>query len=137
MKEKIKTIKILHLALCVGLILIYYILGEFNSFEELMNPQLDTSNYLYLLIPVAAYLLSNFLFRMQLKKIDSSLNLEEKYPFYQSASLIRWAVLEGAAFIIVFVQKDLVIFGVLLILYLIFLRPTEYRMKTDLNENII
>lgn len=137
MKEKINTIKILHLALCVGLILIYYILGEFNSLEKLLNPQLDATNYLYLLIPVAAYLLSNVLFSMQLKKIDSGLSLEEKYPFYQTASLIRWAVLEGAAFIIVFLQKDLVIFGVLLILYLIFLRPTEYRMKTDLNENII
>lgn len=135
MPEKIKTLKIIHFALCVGLLIAYYILGELNTIDKFSIPQLDASNYIYLLIPVLAYILSNFLFKSQLKKIDSSLKLEEKYPFYQTASLIRWAVLEAAAFAILFLQKELIMYGILIILYLIFIRPTENKMKTDLNEN--
>lgn len=135
MEEKLKTIKIIHFAICAGLILAYYFLNELNSIDELFMPQINSSDYFYLLIPIIAYLLSNFLFKSKLKNIDPKLNIEEKYPFYQTALLIRWAVLEGAAFLILFVKRDFMVFGILIVLYLVFIRPTETRMKMDLNEN--
>jgi len=78
--------------------------------------------------------LSNFLFKSQLKNIDSKLSFDDKFPTYQTASLSRWAVLEGAAFIILFYNKDYLIFGILIIIYLILLMPTEDRIKKDLDN---
>lgn len=126
-----QKVKIIHFALCLGLIIAYLLLGNINTVTNFSFESINTSNIIYPLIPVMAYLLSNSLFNSQLKNIDSKLKLEEKITFYQSASIMRWAVLEGAAFLILFLNKDFMIFGVLIITYLIFIRPTEdgIRMK--------
>ncbi|MCV2486604.1 MFS transporter [Flavobacterium sp. SH_e] len=132
MNEKIKTLQIIHLAICAGTIIAYYIVGDITS-ETLHIPTIDSSSIVYLAIPVLAFVLSSVLFKMQLKQIDPKLKLENKLPIYQAASIMRWAVLEGAAFIILFVKPDFILFGILLIIYLIFLRPTEERINNDLS----
>ncbi len=53
---------------------------------------------------------------------------------YQTASLIRWVIIEGAAFFILFSNPDFVILGILLIGYLIYLRPTEANIKRYLQH---
>ena len=133
MKEKLKTIKIIHLAICAGVIFVYYMLGDINSFQDIKIPNIDASSVAYVFIPVIAFILSNFLFKSQLKNIDPKLTFEDKFGTYQTASLMRWAVLEGAAFIILFYNKDFLIFGIPIISYLIFLRPTEDGIKRDLD----
>ncbi|MEP0265671.1 MFS transporter [Dokdonia sp.] len=132
MKEKLKVIKIIHLALCSGVILAYIFLGNVSDITNFDITNIDSSDIVYLLIPFLAYFLSNFLFKSQLKNIDTTLDIEENFQFYQTASLTRWAILEGAAFAILFMKRDFMILGVLIILYLIFLRPTLDRIKTDL-----
>jgi hypothetical protein len=62
------------------------------------------------------------------------LKLEDKLPVYQTASIIRWAILEGVAFIILILKPDFLIFGILVIIYLIFLRPTEEKITNDFSE---
>jgi hypothetical protein len=89
----------------------------------------------YAVIPFFAILLSNFLFKSFLKKVDQDLSFEEKLPTYQTASVIRWGILEGAAFIILFLKPEFVLFGVLVIVYLVFLRPTEDKIASDLQVN--
>ena len=76
------------------------------------------------------------MFKSQLKQVESQANLEEKLPVYQTASIIRWAILEGAAFLILFIKPDLLIFGILLILYLVYLRPTEEKIINDFQSNV-
>ncbi|QFZ54525.1 MFS transporter [Oceanihabitans sp. IOP_32] len=125
MQQKIKVIQIIHFALCLGLIIAYLFLGDINALTQFNFDSSNTAHIMYILIPVMAYLLSNFLFNSQLKNIDASLKLEEKITFYQSASIMRWAVLEGAAFLILFLNKDFMIFGILIIIYLILIRPTQ------------
>jgi len=134
MTEKIKTLQIIHLAICAGTILVYFFVGEL-SIEKLKNiPTIDSTSAVYVFIPVFAFVLSTFLFRTQLKQIDPKLKLEDKFPIYQSASIMRWAVLEGAAFILLFLKPDFILFGILIIIYLIFLRPTEERINSDLSS---
>lgn len=132
MNEKIKTLQIIHLAICAGTILAYYFLGEL-SIEKLSMPVIDSASIVYVFIPVIAFVFSSFLFKSQLKQIDPKLKLEEKLPIYQAASIMRWAVLEGAAFLILLLKPDFLLFGILVIIYLIFLRPTEERINNDLN----
>lgn len=132
MTEKIKTLQIIHLAVCAGTILAYFLLGEL-SIEKLKNiPVIDSSSIVYIFIPILAFVLSTFLFKSQLKQIDPKLKTEDKLPVYQTASIMRWAVLEGAAFLILFLKPDFILFGILIIIYLIFLRPTEERINNDL-----
>lgn len=134
MKEKLKTIKIIHLAICAGVIIAYFMLGDLNSLNSLKMPTIDSSSVVYLSIPFIAFFLSNFLFKSQLKNVDPKLSLDDKFGTYQTASLVRWAVLEGAAFMILFYNKDFLIFGILIIIYLIFLMPTEDSIKRDLDN---
>lgn len=134
MTEKIKTLQIIHLAICAGTILAYFFIGEL-SIEKLKNiPVIDSSSIVYVFIPVLAFVLSTFLFKSQLKQIDPKLKTEAKLPIYQAASIMRWAVLEGAAFLILFLKPDFVLFGILIIIYLTFLRPTEERINNDLSN---
>ncbi|MEZ0182436.1 MFS transporter [Flavobacterium oncorhynchi] len=132
MTQKIKTLQIIHLAVCAGTILVYFFLGEL-SIEKLKNiPSIDSSSIVYVFIPVLAFVLSTFLFKSQLKQIDPKLKTEDKLPVYQTASIMRWTVLEGAAFLILFLKPDFILFGLLIIIYLIFLRPTEERVNNEL-----
>ncbi|MDP5200987.1 MFS transporter [Flavobacterium sp. DG2-3] len=133
MTEKIKTLQIIHLAICAGAIIAYYIMGDL-SLEKLNIPVIDSNSILYLAIPVLAFVLSSILFKAQLKQIDPKLKLEDKLPVYQAASIMRWAVLEGAAFLILFVKPEFIIFGILILIYLLFLRPTEERIINDLSD---
>jgi len=134
MTEKIKALQIIHFAICAGTILAYFFVGEI-SIEKLKIPELRTIGIIYTLVPILAYIISTFIFKSQIRQIDPKLKLEEKFPFYQAASIMRWAILEGAAFILLFLTPDYIVFGILIIIYLIFLRPTEERIKNDLSDN--
>ena len=131
MTQKIKTLQIIHLAICLGVSLAYVFAGDIFT-KEFKFPNIDASSVVYAVVPTIAIRISNFLFKSQLKKIDSKKKLEENLPLYQSASIIRWAILEAAAIFVLFSNPDFVLFGVILIVYLISLRPTEDRIKTDL-----
>jgi hypothetical protein len=130
MTEKIKILKTIHLAICAGVIITYIMLGGF-SMETLKIPVLDSSSIVFAVLPFLSIFLGNFLFKSQLKQADQNLKIEEKLPIYQTASIIRWAILEGVAFIILFLKPDLALFGLIVIAYLIFLRPTENKINAD------
>tara|TARA_R110002049_G_scaffold108455_1_gene256744 strand:+ start:25582 stop:25995 length:414 start_codon:yes stop_codon:yes gene_type:complete len=131
MAEKLKIVKIIHLAICAGVIFAYILLSDLSVLADLKFPVIDGSSYIYLMIPVIAILAGNYLYKSQIKKVDSNLKLEDKIPFYQIATIMRLALLEGAAFLILFVKPDFIVFGILIILYIIFIRPTENQFRRD------
>ncbi|WP_420321970.1 MFS transporter [Flagellimonas sp.] len=131
MKERLKTIKTIHVGFCIGITLIYFILGDLHTLDFIRIQEMDSSSMIYLLIPISAIFLGNMLYRQQLKNVGRGLKMEEKIGAYQTASLIRWAILEGAAFLILFLKKELLLIGLFLILYMIFLKPSEEGMKRD------
>lgn len=131
MKDKIRTLKFIHLGICGGTLLIYVVLGNI-SLETLNFPSINSSSNYFLAIPLIAFVLGNFLFRSQLKKVDRNKSLEENLGIYQTASLIRLAILEGAAFLILLMAPEYLLFGIFVIIYMIYLMPSEARMKADL-----
>ena len=131
MKEKMKTIKTIHIALVLGITMAYFILGNMQTLDFLKIPKMESSMFIYLLMPLASIILGNFLYKQQLKNANANLALEEKMGYYQTASLIRWAMIEGAAFFILLVKNELLIIGLILILYMVFLKPSEEAMKRD------
>ena len=134
MEQQLKVFKIIHLALIAGLILAYYFLGDLGNLTDLTFPTVNSENYIYLFIPIAAFIVSNLLFKHFVSKIDNNLSVQQKLVSYQTASIIRWAILEGAAFLILLIFPEFLLFGILLIVYLALLIPTEARIKRDLNQ---
>jgi len=96
---------------------VYYVLGNVNLLDKLAPPKIDTTSVIYILIPALSFGISNYIFKSLISKIDTKLSLEEKIAPYQSASIIRWAILEGAAFLIIIIKPDFLIFGVLLFIW--------------------
>lgn len=131
MTEKFKTIKIIHLALCAGTILGYIFIGDLLSFDNIEMPNIDSESMVYLIIPIAAIFLSNFLYKNQINSTDKNSTTDQKFGSYQTATIIRLAILEGATFAILFLRPDFIIFGILLIGYMLFLRPTENKFRQD------
>lgn len=135
MKEKLKSFQIMHLALTLGVAIAYYFLADINSLDELLTlPKIDSASIYIGILPITAYVLGNILFRTAVKKIDKKLSIEESLGAYQTASLIRWAIIEGAAFLIIFNNPNFILFGIVLILYLALLRPSESIIKKDLEK---
>lgn len=135
MNEKIKVLQIIHLAICAGTVIAYLFIGQL-SIESLKIEFIDSSDLIYFAIPILAFFVSNFLFQSQLKHVDVKLKPEENLPIYQTASIIRWTILEASALVILFLKQDLLILGILIIVYLVFLRPTEDRINSALSKTI-
>ena len=135
MNEKIKVLQIIHLGICAGTIVAYLFVGDF-SVEILNVPSIDSSDLIYFAIPILALFLSNFLFKSQLKQVNPKLIPEDNLPIYQTASLIRWSVLEAAALLILFLKQELLVLGILLIIYLVSLRPTEDKIVSEFSKAI-
>lgn len=135
MNEKIKVLQIIHLAICAGTVMAYLFIAQL-SLDNLKIETTDSSDLIYFAIPILAFFLSNFLFKSQLKQADPKLNPEDNFPIYQTASILRWAILEASALLILFLKQDLLLLGILIIVYLVFLRPTEDKMVSELSKAI-
>jgi hypothetical protein len=133
MNEKIKVLQIIHLGICAGTIVAYLFVGDF-SVEILNVPSIDSSDLIYFAIPILALFLSSFLFKSQLKQVNAKLKPEDNLPIYQTASIIRWSVLEAAALLILFLKPELLVLGILMIIYLVSLRPTEDKIVSEFSK---
>ena len=134
MKPTIKSLQIIHLALCAGVIIVYLVLNNIKSISAIFSiPDISIEDYIFIAIPIIAVILSNFLYKTLLKKIEKNDNEDTKFMQFQNASIVRWALLEGVAFVILFIKPEFILFGILILMYLILLRPTEERFKNDTN----
>jgi hypothetical protein len=135
MKEQLKTIQLIHLALILGVTFAYYFLSDLSSFNDLFTlPDINSSTIYIAIIPMIAFISGNIVFKSMLGKIDKKVKVEDNFGAYQTASLVRWAILEGTAFFIITTNTDFILFGVVLIIYLALLRPSESIIQNDLKN---
>ena len=121
MKKQFTTLSTIYFALLAGIILAFFFGHEVNL-EKISA--ISENQYAYLLIPIAGIVGSQLFFEFNMKKLRSKKENENKSAEYQTASLIRWAVLEGAAFISIFNEEAPQINVVIIIAYFILIRPT-------------
>ncbi len=121
MKEKFKIIRTIYFALLAGIILAF-IFGHEVNLKTI--GEISESQYIYLLIPIAGIIGSQLLFEFNIKKLKSNIENESKIGEYQTASLMRWAVLEGAAFFSIFDDEAPQINAVIIIAFFILIYPT-------------
>ena len=130
-------LKIIHVALCAGLAIFafiaYYQIGDFTA-------QMNQRNIFIYLVPVlaaAGYFLSQFFFKKQVEAISKEESLSVKLGKYQTASIFKYALLEGPGIVALMAYYwsgnalHLVI-AIALIVYLFAQRPTADKIKKEL-----
>ncbi|WP_422107933.1 hypothetical protein [Winogradskyella sp.] len=132
---------ILHYAYSLA-VLVFGTIALYITDNATMNLN-DTNDIFFYLVPILGMggpIASHFIFNNLLKAVHAKPTLKEKLVSYQSARIIRLALIEGPAIlgIVIFMTTTnlfyLVISGVLLV-YMIFLRPTHSVIREDLNLN--
>jgi hypothetical protein len=135
----LKTISIIHLALLAGQVMFGIV-----AFIQIGKIQIDIKNnndpFLFLvpLLAVGGFIASNLMFKQQLNSSIKKDSLNGKLMGYQTALIIRCALLEGPSLfgIVTYLITGnclfLIISG-LLMLYFISIRPTRVKIENDLN----
>lgn len=130
MQQRIVTVKIIHIALIAFVIIACFVLGDL---KYITNAKLDASNFAFLLIPVVAYFFGNYMFQNVFKGINEMQSTEDKMLIYIRASIVRWAILEVVCFFILIIKPELLIINVVVLLFMMYLRPSKDHIKQTLN----
>ncbi|WP_420602624.1 hypothetical protein [Flagellimonas sp.] len=135
----IRTLSIIHLGLIAGP-LVFGLIVYFNSQSTHINFS-NTDDMFLIVIPIFALssiFLGNFIFGQSIKNIARTSSLRQKLVRFQTASIIRYALVEAAAFfgIIAYYMTGNLVFmliSAILILYFFMLRPTREKIIRTLN----
>ncbi len=138
---QVKGLLILHFALFAGqiiFVLIATLLVSLNIFPSVLGKYGPEVILISALIEVIAIILAKMMYKRKLKKINqNTLPFSKKLESFRGANIIRWAILEGAALIVIVLflltNQYLILFIVLALLFIFFTtRPTAPNIATDL-----
>jgi small-conductance mechanosensitive channel len=140
-KEQFKSIQILHIALMVGMILMFVMLWFFSPVVINMNPLDGTFSIILPFVMIAAIGGAVWLYNKQKDSIEANASLKQKMWNYRKISVMRWSLTEGASLACVlvfyFVESNISIlfaFTLGLFAFSVF-RPTVDGLATDFKLN--
>ena len=137
----LKPIQIIHLSLCMAptiFLTLVFVLNSNNLQESVFG-----SGPLYFLTPAmaaGAFITGQMLFKKHLAAIGTAMSLSERLIKYQSAFIVRQALVEGATLFNVVAYFLLghfffAVIALVLILIMVTFRPTKFRVAEDLQLN--
>ncbi len=134
----IQTLKLIHVSLVVGLAI--FSVFAFMQNKD-FNADINTNSTLLYIVPIAAligYFGSQLLFRKMLSNVQTSDSLQLKLNKYQTASIIKYALIEGPAFIALFVYYATgnalpLVIALCLLAYLFVQKPTKDKIINSLD----
>ncbi|MBQ4915234.1 hypothetical protein J8L85_12340 [Maribacter sp. MMG018] len=98
-KTFLKTLSFIHLSLVIGLLAVTgIILFQGKGFSADTNGD-DIFLYIVPIISIIGYFGGQFLFNRSISKINREQSMKEKLTTYTSASLVKYACIEGPAII--------------------------------------
>ncbi|QEC51559.1 hypothetical protein EDD80_10274 [Anseongella ginsenosidimutans] len=131
MNSKIKTLQIIHLSMILGQVF-FALIAFFLNKDRAASATEENQLFLYIvpLVAVIGVIAGSFLFRKRMAVLSPTASPAEKHALYQGACIMRYAFLQGPslfAIAIYLMTGNLVflLFSGLLILYLIYLRPSD------------
>lgn len=136
-KSIIRILSLIHTSLFISLVV-------FAAFAYLKNgnflADMNRNDLLIYIVPVIAisgYFASQFLFRKQLQGIKREENLQTKLGKYKAASILKYALLEGPAFLALigyYISGNALhlAIGAFLMAYLFVQRPTFEKLEKDI-----
>ena len=126
MKEKFRVFIIIYAALLAGIIVMAFLTGAID-FEKIFR--LAEEELPWLFLPVAAITLSELLYRNTMKQLETKTDEDERIAVYQTASLIRWAILEGAAMVCILLPGIPAINILLLVGFYLLVCPRYWKFR--------
>lgn len=137
----LRTFSIIHYSIFAGILLFAFYIYFLDSNTTLdLYPENDIFFYIVPAIAVLGFIGSNIIFKAYLNSLSINNSLKGKLTGYQSASLIKYVLIEGPAFLAInmFMNEGnlyyMIIAGVL-IAYFFMLRPSREKIINDLNLN--
>lgn len=139
-KPFLRTLKIIHASLCMGLIFCSgFVFMQNGGFEVALNN--DVFIFVVPIIAITAYFGNKWVYQNLIQNLPKTEALSKKLQRYYAASLVKYAIIEGASFLALFAYyykgtaMHLVI-ALCLMIYLFFQRPTLERLKQELPLNL-
>ncbi|WP_158977755.1 hypothetical protein [Cellulophaga sp. L1A9] len=137
----IKTLTIIHtfLVLSLAVFAAFTFFGG-PGFVNDFNIENDVFIYIVPIVAVIGYFASKFLYTKALSAIDSSATLNTKLALYQKANILKYALIEGPAFLafIQFLSNGYTLYftiGATLMLYLTMQKPSKTKTIEELSLN--
>ncbi|WP_293296459.1 hypothetical protein [Allomuricauda sp.] len=135
----IKIMSLLHLGICATPIVLGT-LFYFNTENAIFDIS-STDDFFLALVPLGAIgsiFFGDLVFKKMTRNLPDSIDLRTKLARFQTASIIKYALLEGAAIlgIVVFIHTQNLIYliiGALVVFYLALLHPTKQKIENSLS----
>ncbi len=137
-RKFLNTLTLLHTALTAGPLIIGLIFYYNTPIQEYQELEGDIFIYVFPFIGLMGVLASTYMFKILIKNLENKPGLHEKLAGFLSASLIRFALLEGPAILnLVWFSNTgnllfLTVAGVLVLL-LFLQRPTKLKVDRELH----
>jgi hypothetical protein len=134
----IKSLSIIHMMLLSGMIMFGgFVLFQFSGG---ITPALDTNDTLLLLFPViviGAILASQAIFKKLIAATENKTDLKSKLASYQTATIIKLALIEGPAFLGIVLSMitgntAYIAIAIVLVIYFLLQKPTLTKVARDL-----
>ena len=138
--EYLKALKVIHIGLTTGVVIFLIIAGvlQLTGFEH------ELKELEMILLGVTAFaaisgiFAGNMIFRKRLEQLIELKNLNEKLTGYQSALIVKYALIEGPAFftVVAYLLTANVLFPVIavfLVVVMVLSAPRKDKLITDLN----
>ena len=138
-KNFIQTLTLIHIALVIGVLIFTTVVYNITKDWRLdFNIKADVITVLPLVLATGGIFIGAFFYKSRMKALVNKSSLKEKLMGFQTASIVKFAMLEGPILFCIVVgmlTHNLVylLLAVMLILYFISLRPTKVKVEKDLN----
>lgn len=136
-KSFIKKLAIIHGSLCVGLAIFAAFAYFHNGSFAVGTDSTDVFIYIVPIVAMAGYFGSKLVYQKLLRNLHQEESLKTKLQRYQLAAILKYALLEGPAFLALIAYYysgnalHLVI-ALSLVVYVFFQRPTLKKLKSEL-----
>lgn len=137
-KSFLRISTIIHLALVAGVLIFGIVMFSIRQNQKLELSY--TGDIMFFLVPIlaiAGILVGNYQYANTMKVLASKNTLREKLAGFQTASIVKYAMLEGPALLglVSFMNEGnqyFLIISILLALWLLMQKPTRDKIERDL-----
>jgi hypothetical protein len=141
--EYLKALKVIHIGLTAGvaIFLIIAVVLQLPGFE----PKLKELEVIFIgittVVVISGIFAGNMIFRKRLEQLIELKNLDEKLTGYQSALIVKLALIEGPAFftVVAYLLTANILFpaiAVLLVFVMVLSAPRKDKLISDLNLSL-
>jgi hypothetical protein len=135
-KNFLRTLSLIHYSLCAGLVLFLVFVYWQNGNFDASPAEGDIFVYVVPVIAMLGYFGSKFSYRKMIQNLPKDGELQTKLARYQVASIVQYALIEGPAFLALFIYLQsgtalYLVIALALVIYLFAQRPSLEKLLRE------